>query len=103
IDPATGEARPYSGPHGVEAALACLAARGFDNPPPRSPHTVRLVRGPLTVNLEPGAQTEVSGTPFARLEDVARELEDVRAAIGICGREQGFRFCGHGVQPVSQA
>ncbi|HVY62558.1 MAG TPA: glutamate-cysteine ligase family protein, partial [Planctomycetota bacterium] len=103
IDPLTGRAVPYSGEGGVEAALACLGARGFEDPGPGAAHTVRLTRGELSINLEPGAQTEVSGTPFASLGDVAAELGDAVKLMGSCARDFGFRFCGHGVQPVSLA
>ncbi len=103
IDPETGRARPYGGPRGVESALGALAGRGFEDPPPRAPRTIRLVRGALSINLEPGAQTEVSGTPLETLEAVAAELREVTAAVGGAARERGFLFCGHGVQPVSAA
>jgi glutamate--cysteine ligase len=103
IDPLTGRAVPYSGPAGVEAALACLGARGFEDPGPGTAHTVRLTRGALSINLEPGAQVEVSGTPFPSLVDVAAELAATLAVMGSCARDFGFRLCGHGLQPVSLA
>ena len=103
IDPLTGRAVPYLGPVGVEAALACLAGRGFEDPGPGSLHTVRLIQGELSINLEPGAQTEVSGTPFASLGPVAEELERTVGLMGGCARDFGFRYCGHGLQPVSLA
>jgi glutamate--cysteine ligase len=103
VDPASGAAVAYSGRRGVEAALACLVSKGFEDPPPLAPRTTRLVRGELSVNLEPGAQVEVSGTAVASLVDAARELDATLAVIGRCAREQGFRLAGHGVQPVSAA
>jgi glutamate--cysteine ligase len=103
IDPVTGAARPYTGPSGVEAALASLTQDGYLEPPPRAPRTVRLVKGALTINLEPGAQTEVSGQPWRTLGEVASELQIVVHDVGRRAREHGFRFCGHGVQPVSTA
>jgi len=108
IDPSTGLPVPYAevgagARPGVEAALGALEAMGYANPPPRPPRTTRLERGALSINLEPGAQIEVSGAPYESLIDAASELARATADIGRATRALGFRAVGHGVQPVALA
>ena len=74
-DPRTGAAVPYLGPAGVQAALRGFLERGFADPAPRQQHVTRLVRGEMSINLEPGAQIEVSGSPFPSLVAIYRPVQ----------------------------
>jgi glutamate--cysteine ligase len=102
VDPRTGEARGYSGPSGVEGVLFDLLARGFEDPDRRA-HPTAVVRAGLTVNLEPGAQTELSGTAHETLAGVERELLDHWALLRNAAERRGFCYLSHGIQPVSRA
>lgn len=106
IDPASGEARAYSGPAGVEAALERIASAGHgfqEDRTRRGGRLIQLQRGALSINLEPGAQAEISGSPLATLGDIERELREAAGLLGGAARGLGFRFVSHGVQPVSSA
>src|SRR5215211_3924975 len=76
---------PYDGQRGVGALLARLVARGYS--PFREAEglpIIALMKGELTVSLEPGGQIELSGTPFATARAAHAEnsahLTDLRAA-----------------------
>jgi glutamate--cysteine ligase len=78
---------PYEGERGVGALLERLAARGYA--PFREAEglpVIALMRGPLTVSLEPGGQIELSGTPFRSAREAhaenMRHLADLREAAG---------------------
>jgi len=103
VDPATGRAWPYGGPRGVEAALRELLAVGGFVDPTEAPHPIDVRRAELSINLEPGAQTELSGTPFESLADVRAELDAHLALLRGVADRLGFCYLGYGVQPVSLA
>ncbi len=96
-------ALPYAGPRGLEAIFGWLQA-GTDWDPARE-----TVDGPLlslkseqmSLTLEPGAQLELSGSPFASLHDVADEygahIEEIRAVE----EHFGVRFIGVGFHPFA--
>jgi glutamate--cysteine ligase len=76
---------PYEGERGVGSLLERLLARGYS--PFREAEglpIIALMRGPLTVSLEPGGQIELSGTPFRTAQEAhaenTRHLADLRAA-----------------------
>lgn len=90
---------PYEGPKGIGALIGRLAERGYqlyresDRDPP-----IALMRGALTVSLEPGGQFELSGSPHFTARDAHREnvahVEDVRAAceaLGLVPVALGYR------------
>src|SRR5690349_17594282 len=76
---------PYEGPAGVGALIERLAQMGYlpyretESSPP-----IALMRGALTVSLEPGGQFELSGSPYATAREAYAEAvahtADVRAA-----------------------
>lgn len=102
VDAKTGAARAYGGRGGVEAVFRELLASGFTDPQ-AALHPTRAERGTVAINTEPGGQTEISGTPFERLQDVARELEEVWVLLHEAAARAGFAYISHGLQPVSLA
>lgn len=102
IDPVTGAARAYRGPGGVERVFRDLLASGFEDPQRGDPPT-RAMRGPLAINVEPGGQTEISGSPAASLADCERELRGAWDLLRESARAAGFRYIAHGIMPVSLA
>jgi glutamate--cysteine ligase len=86
IYPRSGSgAVPYDGERGIGALLSALEQRGYTaHREGEGQPVIALMRGRLTVSLEPGGQFELSGTPFptareAHAENLAH-LADVRAA-----------------------
>jgi glutamate--cysteine ligase len=103
ITPATGRAHPFTGDaDGVGKAFLSLRDQGFSAPMGSHAPTT-LQRGKLALNLEPGGQTEISGSPHLKLQQVAAELADCSRILGKAARTHGFAFVSHGLQPVSQA
>jgi glutamate--cysteine ligase len=102
VDPATGAAWPYGGPRGVEAVFRALLAAGFEDPQ-RAERPTRAVRGGAAINTEPGAQTEISGTPWEGLDAVEGELRELWGILRKAAQEAGFRYISHGLQPLSLA
>jgi glutamate--cysteine ligase len=102
LDPHTGAARPYPGDRGIESVFRGLFARGFEDPL-AAPEPTRAVRDDLAVNVEPGGQTEISGAPHERLDEVERELAGLWADLRDLAARAGFRYISHGLQPVSLA
>ncbi|MBX5483401.1 MAG: glutamate--cysteine ligase [Myxococcaceae bacterium] len=92
-------APPYEGPAGIGALLEGLAQRGYGEyrESPSSP-VIALMKGQLTVSLEPGGQFELSGSPFATAREAHAEnlahLSDVIAvgeALGVYPVALGYR------------
>lgn len=102
IDPQTGEAHPYGGENGVKQVLVGLMQAGFCDPD-NATNPIHLVRRKAAVNLEPGGQLELSGSPASDLHAVAAELKGFQDQVGGLAREHGFRFGAHGNQPLSTA
>ncbi len=76
---------PYSGPNGLESIFDWLQTRS-DWSPVREVADgplIALRRGAASLTLEPGAQLELSGSPFATVHEVAGEydehMQDLRA------------------------
>jgi glutamate--cysteine ligase len=108
VDPATGRARPFLGPAGssdgsVEAAfLGLLDCPGYEAPAGDGRPTM-LLHGSAAVNLEPGGQFELTGSPVEDLHQAAEELERMTADFARAAAAQGFVFLTHGAQPVTLA
>lgn len=87
-----GEAHalPYEGDAGIGAVLSGLEQRGYTahRDAPDLP-AIALIRGRLTVSLEPGGQLELSGSPFRTAREAHREnlahLDDLHAITGPLG------------------
>jgi glutamate--cysteine ligase len=71
----TLEPLPFDGPGGIEQILQRLQERFGYSPVLEDGRTIGLTRGDLKVSLEPGGQLEMAGSPFARIADLAAELD----------------------------
>ncbi|MBI3893416.1 MAG: glutamate--cysteine ligase [Candidatus Wallbacteria bacterium] len=103
VDPATGRAvlfAPADGP-GVEAAFLGLLEDPKYQPAEGPLPPTTLQRGRASINLEPGGQTEVSGSPFRSLGEVEEELRAILAELAESARQRGFVYHSHAMQPVS--
>lgn len=69
---AAGRPAPYFGTHGVAELLHRLLADRWI-PQREGPHVIALLRDGASVTLEPGAQVELSGAPFADVQGVVTE------------------------------
>ena len=102
VNPQTGVAVPYSGPHGVEAVLARLAERFGWAPLAEGDHILGLERGQSRITLEPGAQLELSEEPHRTLHQLAerirRHFEELREVTD----PWRVAWIGLGCQPVSE-
>ncbi len=87
VDRRTGRALPYAGDRGVEAIVRRRAPRPALG----------------ASNLEPGAQTELSGVPAATLAEVDAELLAFRAELRDAAAEVGAAYLSLGLTPVSLA
>jgi glutamate--cysteine ligase len=94
---------PYEGERGVTAVFERLAAFGWK--PERETDdgpVIALRRGHASVTLEPGAQLELSGSPFADLHAVGAEIEEhyqelTRACAGL-----GLTWLSTGFHPLAR-
>lgn len=93
----------YDGERGIGALLSRLVERGYtpfregeDQP------IIALMKGALTVSLEPGGQLELSGSPFRTAREVHEEnlahLEELRAAMD----ELRLMMVGLGYRPFDE-
>jgi len=71
LDPG-GRPAPYFGTHGIAELLHHLMADGW-TPQREGPHVIALLRHGASVTLEPGAQLELSGAPWADVQGVMTE------------------------------
>ena len=71
LDPG-GQPATYDAEGGVRWLLTQLQADGW-KPKFEGDNLIALTQGLASVTLEPGGQFELSGNPFARLEDIAAE------------------------------
>lgn len=97
----SGKAVPYSGRQGLELvlnefeeSLGWEAVREGD-------HIIRLCNHGCQINLEPGGQFEVSGSPFEDLHAVRDEQRSVTRAMGNLVNGGDIAWIGIGMQPFS--
>lgn len=102
VNPVTGRAHPFAGENGSSRFFRDLLALGFEDPFNAAEPT-HLERGGVTINLEPGGQTELSGAAVESLHDAAEELEAITAIAHESAERGGFRFLASAIQPVSIA
>lgn len=108
VDPVTGRARPFletAGPGvgSVEAAFLGLLDRPGYSAAPGDSRPTTLLHGSAAVNLEPGGQFELTGSPVEDLHQAADELRRMAADFAASAAQQGFVFLSHGAQPVTLA
>ncbi len=98
----TGRAVPYEGPRGIETVLERLSSDFAWSPIREGNHILGLEKGSAHVSLEPGAQLELSSTPWHSLHEMAAELAAHIAELKLVGTEWGIRWLGLGIHPVSR-
>jgi glutamate--cysteine ligase len=94
---------PYEGERGVTAVFERLAAFGWK--PERKTDTgpvIALRRGHASVTLEPGAQLELSGSPFADLHAVGAEIEEHYAELTRACDGLGLTWLSTGFHPLAR-
>jgi glutamate--cysteine ligase len=97
----TGHAVSFSGPDGVEAVLRDLAERFGWEPAEERGRCIALSRDGASITLEPGAQLEISGAPFATLHETAAEMQThMDELLAVCNG-RGIAVLGLGIQPRS--
>jgi glutamate--cysteine ligase len=88
---------PYRG--GISAILERLCDFGWQpvgNPP------VALRRGTSSISLEPGGQLELSGAPYATVEEVATELRQHLNELRAAREPLGIGCTGMGLRPFER-
>lgn len=94
----------YDEPNGIVDLLKLLAARfgwatesEYEGGP-----ILALKRESASITLEPGAQFEISGAPFASLHETYEEFISHRRELEIAGKELGIVFLGLGFHPFAK-
>lgn len=101
VAPATGEALPYQGPAGIEAALKALAEHFGYERLEESGQVIGLVRGERFVSLEPGGQLELSAEPVKTVHDVKQQLDAFRDELKEIAGLLGITWITFGFHPFS--
>jgi len=101
VDSGNGEAVTYSGERGIESALEVLASSYGWSPKREDGHIIQLKKGACYINLEPGGQLEVSGSPEGDLHAVKAEQDRVSSLMGGLGGQRGVSWIGCGMHPYS--
>ncbi|HVE87133.1 MAG TPA: glutamate-cysteine ligase family protein, partial [Myxococcales bacterium] len=94
---------PYEGPRGVGALLAAMGPsyQPFREHP--SGPVIALVRGEMTVSLEPGGQLELSGAPARTARELHRENVQHLDELGRAASGLGVRPVALGYRPFGTA
>ncbi len=101
VHPETGEACSFQD-GGERAFLGLMGNYGY-TPPEGVVNPTTLYRGAASVDLEPGAQMEVSGTPYRTLAEVDAELREVLIDFADSAADAGFCYLSHGSHPITAA
>ena len=94
---------PYEGPRSVSTVLGELHAR-FGWRPEREYEggaIIALTRGEASITLEPGAQLELSGAPFASIHDTHAEWVQHIDELNLIGGALGITWLGLGFHPFA--
>ncbi|HEY2387258.1 MAG TPA: glutamate--cysteine ligase [Candidatus Binatia bacterium] len=98
---ATGEAAPFSGPHGIERVLLNLAERYGWEPKRDRGRVIALYGRQANVTVEPGGQLELSGEQCESIHCAHDELSGHVREILTVSADLGIVFLGLGIQPLS--
>ncbi len=99
---ATGRPLAYAGEASVETLFARLAPLGWtaESERPGGP-PLSMARGGASITLEPGAQFELSGTPFGDVHAVHEELEAHVEELRRVAGDLGLAWLGVGFHPLA--
>lgn len=98
----SGAPLPFLGPHGVRWLLGQYAAQDRWGQTIEDGNTIALTKGLARVTLEPGAQLELSGSPFATLKEVADEAHDFNRRVRDILSPSGVRQVALGFTPYAR-
>lgn len=105
VDATSGAPLGFDGERGVLRVLSALrVAHGWrpDREHAQGP-VIALRRGAASVTLEPGAQLELSGSPFADLHDVAAEMRGHLSELRDISAELNIAWLAVGFHPLARA
>jgi glutamate--cysteine ligase len=97
-----GTPLPYSSSHGVQWLLRQYASQHGWGQTTENGHTIALTREQARVTLEPGAQLELSGSPFKTLREIADEAHTFNRRVGQMLEPGGARQVALGFTPYAQ-
>ena len=96
------DALPFYGPDGVQRVLAGLAELGHQ---PYREHAageiISLQRDDASITLEPAAQLELSGAPFASVHQTAQELSVHMSELRAVSEPLGIHWISVGFHPFA--
>jgi glutamate--cysteine ligase len=95
---------PYEGERSVKAVLQGLEELygWFPEYEYQGGALISLKRGQASITLEPGAQLELSGAPFASIHDTKLEWDQHLAEINVLGEKLGIVWLGLGFHPLAR-
>ncbi len=97
----TGEAVPYAGGNGIEGILQDLIQFFHWEPIEEAGKIIALKRDTSEIHLEPGGQLELSGTPFSKLKDNLKEIQNYYEELKNVSQGKGIAWVELGSQPFS--
>jgi glutamate--cysteine ligase len=95
------KAIPYSGDSGLETILRRFEEIHGWEASREGDHIIKLSGNGCFINLEPGGQFEISGSPVRDLHAVWNEQVEVTRVLNDLSSENGFVWLGYGIQPFS--
>jgi glutamate--cysteine ligase len=75
VNPQTGQAAPYEGPGGIQAAFELLSKEFGYQPVLDHGKVIALTLGDTIIGLEPGGQTELSAPPVFSIFELEEQLQ----------------------------
>lgn len=97
----TGRPMPFFGRPGVQDLLQRFIAEGWV-PSREGPHPIAAVKDGASITLEPGAQFELSGRPYAQVSGVHAEAEAFVRAVDRHLEGSGFAQVALGYTPYAR-
>lgn len=103
VDASSLEPIPYEGPSSILAIFERLQKHGWSPVTESSGSPViALERGLASITLEPGAQLELSGSPWADVHAIQREFVEHFSELGAVSDELGLRWWSVGFHPTAK-
>ncbi len=103
VDRDTGAPLMYDGERGVLRVLGSVASSGYAEyrEVPGGP-VIGLTKGLRSVTLEPGAQLELSGSPFTDVHQIRAEFEEHLAELEPISAQMNVAWLGVGFHPFAR-
>ncbi len=95
------KAVPYFGRSGLEKILAGFEEIHGWKASREGDHIIKLSKNGCFINLEPGGQFEISGSPASDLHAVWKEQVEVTGLLNDLSKGEGNIWLGYGIQPFS--